>query len=74
DVLLSIETDDNGVASLVVNSALREANATATVLKQLLAALRLPDVEGLPAPVSGSEGCLSEVCGVGRIRRQGVEP
>ncbi|MES8732263.1 hypothetical protein U6R10_12200, partial [Cutibacterium acnes] len=60
DVLLSIETDGNGVSSLVVNSALREANATATVLKQLLAALRLPDVEGRRPQYRGPRGAYQK--------------
>jgi hypothetical protein len=60
DVLLSIETDGNGVTSLVVNSALREANATATVLKQLLAALRLPDVEGRRPQYRGPRGAYQK--------------
>lgn len=38
-----VEVDRDGSASLVVDKALDKANATANLMKQLLAALRLPD-------------------------------
>lgn len=44
DSWLSIqEFDDGRPAVLVINSALTQANATANLMKQLIAALRLPD-------------------------------
>lgn len=44
DSWLSIqEFDDGRPAVLVISSALTQANATANLMKQLLAALRLPD-------------------------------
>ena len=38
-----VDLPDAGDLTLVINSALREANTTANLMKQLLAALRLPD-------------------------------
>lgn len=44
DTWFSIQEFDGGrPAELVINSALTQANATANLMKQLLAALRLPD-------------------------------
>lgn len=44
DSWLSIqEFDDGRPAVLLINSALTQANATANLMKQLIAALRLPD-------------------------------
>lgn len=37
---------ERGVSTLMVNGALDKANSTANVLKQLIAALRLPDANG----------------------------
>ncbi len=46
DSWLSIQEFDDGRPSvLVINSALTQANATANLMKQLLAALRLPDAQ-----------------------------
>lgn len=46
DSWLSIkEFDDGRPAVLVINSALTQANNTANLMKQLLAALRLPDAQ-----------------------------
>ena len=46
DAWLSIQEFDDGRPSvLVINSALTQANATANLMKQLLAALRLPDAQ-----------------------------
>ncbi|GAA2237630.1 hypothetical protein GCM10010401_07280 [Rarobacter faecitabidus] len=38
-----VDLPDAGDPTLVINSALREANTTANLMKQLIAALRLPD-------------------------------
>ena len=46
DAWLSIQDFEDGRPSvLVINSALTQANATANLMKQLLAALRLPDAQ-----------------------------
>src|SRR5437868_263499 len=43
DVWARVEVDGELAADLVVDRALDKANATATVMKQLLTTLRLPD-------------------------------
>jgi hypothetical protein len=51
DSWLSIrEFDDGRPAELIINSALTQANATANLMKQLLAALRLPDLQSGKKP------------------------
>ena len=54
----SIESSDGGRPSvLVINSALDKANTTANAMKQLLAAMRLPDESGKrPQQRGGSRG------------------
>lgn len=58
DSWLSIqEFDDGRPAVLVINSALTQANATANLMKQLIAALRLPDeVTGKKPQYRGPRG------------------
>ena len=54
----SIESSDGGRPSvLVINSALAQANTTANAMKQLLAAMRLPDESGKrPQQRGGARG------------------
>ena len=53
----SIESSDGGQPSvLVINSALDKANTTANVMKQLLAAMRLPDASGRRPQQRGPRG------------------
>ena len=57
DVWTSIACDYEGTPiSLNVAPALTQANATANLLKQLLAALRLPDEEGRRPQYRGARG------------------
>ena len=52
-----IELDYDGrPVSLRIDAALQQANATANLLKQLLAALRLPDQEGRRPQYRGARG------------------
>lgn len=53
---LSISAPEVGPMVLVVSKALSEANATANLMKQLLAALRLPDEEGRRPQYRGARG------------------
>ena len=53
----SIDVGDDGrPAVLVINSALDKANTTANVMKQLLAAMRLPDAAGKRPQQRGPRG------------------
>ena len=53
----SLVEDASGTTSvLVINRALTEANATANLMKQLLAALRLPDAAGKRPQFRGPRG------------------
>lgn len=57
DTWAMIAEDRAGDLSLVVNSALDKANTTANAMKQLLAAMRLPDAEGKrPQQRGGARG------------------
>ena len=48
--------DTEGVPSLRIDAALAQANTTANLMKQLLAALRLPDEEGRRPQFRGARG------------------
>ena len=48
--------DTDGVPSLRIDAALAQANTTANLMKQLLAALRLPDEEGRRPQFRGARG------------------
>ena len=71
DSWLSIqEFDDGRPAVLVVNSALTQANATANLMKQLLAALRLPDAQtGKKPQVRSARGAYKPGAGVSSLDR-----
>lgn len=59
--------DVGGDVQLRVDSALQQANATANLLKQLLAALRLPDVDSgrRPQRRGGARGAYRSAAGGG---------
>jgi hypothetical protein len=61
DAWCTLRSDlDEATSVLVVNSALDKANTTANLLKQLLAALRLPDdVSGKKPQRRGARGAYS---------------
>ena len=57
DVWATIESPEGRPSTLVISSALDKANATANVMKQLLAAMRLPDSTGKrPQQRGGARG------------------
>ena len=69
DSWLSIqEFDDGRPAVLVINSALTQANATANLMKQLLAALRLPDADSGKRPqFRGPRGAVAPQVPGGKV-------
>jgi hypothetical protein len=69
DAWLSIqEFDDGRPAVLVINSALTQANATANLMKQLLAALRLPDAQtGKKPQYRGPRGAQAPTVPGGKV-------
>lgn len=69
DAWLSIqEFDDGRPAVLVINSALTQANATANLMKQLLAALRLPDPQtGKKPQFRGPRGAVAPQVTGGKV-------
>lgn len=64
-----IEVAEAGDAEVVVDRALDKANTTANLLKQLLAALRLPDEASgkRPQQRGGARGAYSPRVGVGSV-------
>jgi hypothetical protein len=69
DSWLSIqEFDDGRPAVLVINSALTQANATANLMKQLIAALRLPDAQtGKKPQFRGPRGAQAPTVPGGKV-------
>ena len=68
DAWLSIqEFDDGRPAVLVINSALTQANATANLMKQLIAALRLPDEHGKKPQFRGPRGAQKPTTPGGKV-------
>ena len=51
-----VDRDGMGMPEVKVDAALAQANATANLMKQLLAALRLPDSEGRRPQFRGARG------------------
>lgn len=56
DVWARLAVRDDGSTELKIDAALTQANATANLMKQLLAALRLPDEEGRRPQYRGARG------------------
>lgn len=56
DVWTRLVVRDDGGCELKIDAALTQANATANLMKQLLAALRLPDEEGRRPQYRGARG------------------
>lgn len=69
DSWLSIqEFDDGRPAVLVISSALTQANATANLMKQLIAALRLPDAQtGKKPQFRGPRGAVAPQVPGGKV-------
>lgn len=56
---LALPRDDESVVELKVDQALAQANATANMMKQLLASLRLPDEAGKRPQKRSARGAYS---------------
>ncbi len=54
-----VDVDSSGRLSLRIDAALTQANATANVMKQLLAAMRLPDETGKRPQVRAARGAYA---------------
>lgn len=68
DSWCTLRFDDEGNGTLVINAALDKANTTANLMKQLLAALRLPDVASGKRPqYRGARGVQSPTIPGGKV-------
>ena len=63
--------DTEGVSSLRIDAALAQANTTANLMKQLLAALRLPDEEGRRPQFRGARGAQAPSVPGGAAEQKG---